>query len=58
MLRVEMSREEVLAKVRAELSYAQPDDRLVRLCRLKSMLGAVDSQRVSVDEELFIFLDL
>ena len=58
MLRVEMSREEVLAEVRAELSYAQPDDRCVRLCRLKSMLGAVDSQRVSVDEELFIFLDL
>ena len=58
MLRVEMSREEVLAEVRAELSYAQPDDRRVRLCRLKSMLGAVDSQRVSVDEELFIFLDL
>ena len=58
MLRVEMSREEVLAKVRAELSYAQPDDRRVRLYRLESMLGAVDSQRVSVDEELFIFLDL
>ena len=58
MLRVEMSREEVLAKVRAELSYAQPDDRRERLYRLKIMLGAVDCQRVSVDEELFIFLNL
>ena len=46
MLRVEMSREEVLAKVRAELSYAQPDDRLVRLRRLimsiKSITEIVD----------------
>jgi hypothetical protein len=58
MLRVEMSREEVLARVRAELSYAQPDDRRVRLYRLRSMLEAVDCRQVSVDEELFRFLDL
>ena len=58
MLQVEMPREEVLARVRAELSYAQPDDRRVRLYRLRSMLEAVDCRRVSVDEELFIFLDL
>ena len=58
MLRIEMSREEVLAKVRAELNYAQPEDRRVRLYRLRSMLEAADCRRVTVDEELFIFLDL
>ena len=58
MLRVEMPREEVLFRVRAELGYAQSDDRRERLYRLKGMLEAVDCRRVTVDEELFIFLDL
>ena len=47
MLRVEMSREEVLAKVRAELSYAQPDDRLVRLRRLIMSIKSITEIVVS-----------
>ena len=59
MLRIDLPVVDLLARVRSELSFSQPDDRRIRLYLLKSMLELASRYgTVSVDEELFRFLDL
>ena len=59
MLRIDLPVVDVLARVRSELSFSQPDDRRSRLYLLRSMLERASRYgTVSVDEELFRFLDM
>ncbi len=59
MLTIKMPTSLIKFKVKQHLSWPQSDDqRLVRLYLLDDMLDLHTEETISVDEELFKFLDL
>ena len=59
MLTIKMPTSLIKFKVKAHLSWPQSDDqRLVRLYLLDNMLDLHTEETISIDEELFKFLDL
>lgn len=59
MLTIKMPTSLIKFKVRQHLSWSQVDDqRISRLYTLRDMLELHTEETISVDEELFKFLDL
>ena len=59
MLTIKMPTDLIKFKVKQHLSWSQSDDqRLVRLYLLDDMLDLHTEETISIDEELFKFLDL
>lgn len=59
MLTIKMPTSLIKFKVGQQLSWSQVDDsRISRLYRLRDMLEFHTEETISVDEELFKFLDL
>ena len=59
MLTIKMPTSLIKFKVRQHLSWSQVDDqRISRLYTLRDMLELHTEETISVDEELFRFLDL
>lgn len=59
MLTIKMPTSLIKFKVKQHLSWPQVDDeRILRLYTLRDMLGLHTEETISVDEELFKFLDL
>ena len=58
MLTIKMPTSLIKFKVRQQLSWSQVDDQHIsRLYRLRDMLELHTEETISVDEELFKFLD-
>ena len=59
MLTIKMPTSLIKFKVKEHLSWPQSDDQYIsRLYRLRDMLELHTEETISVDEELFKFLDL